>query len=289
MQEQTNKVPVVGVGDYKEFLEKLPEVIETYKNIGVLALRGYQFSDEEHKEVARHLGDVFGWNMYHGASPHIESAFYEGGHSDLPTDEPYTIRSHEYLLDWHIEQVYYIKPILAGLWNMHHFSAPKGAGSTQFMDSCQLYQNLEEEDKKLLADAILFWKKQMQSGSGPYYTRAVDSHPLSEKPTLRIETDRGCEVSPRLITLGKAPATEIEKIKFNIIVENLKLQLHSNKELLLVHEWEQGDLLIVDLFRMYHSVLGGFNRGERKFRGLGVRPVEYDHELYDSEEKLWES
>lgn len=289
MQEEINSVPLVDVGNYEEFLEKLPEVIETYKNIGVLALRGYQFSDEEHKEVARHLGDVFGWNMYHGAGPHIESAFYEGGHSELPTDEPYTIKSHEYLLDWHIEQVYYVTPILAGLWNMHHFSAQKGAGSTQFMDSCQLYQDLEEEDKKLLADAIMFWKKQMQHGSGPFYTRAVDFHPLSKKPTLRIETDRGCEVPPRLIALGKNPATEVEKNKFDLIVQKLKLQLHSNKELLLVHEWEQGDLLIVDLFRMYHSVLGGFNRGERKFKGLGIRPAEYGHELYDSEEKLWKS
>jgi hypothetical protein len=30
-----------------------------------------------------------------------------------------------------------------------------------------------------------------------------------------------------------------------------------------VQEWEEGDFLIVDLFRMYHAVMGGFNYQER--------------------------
>lgn len=289
MQEQNNKVPVVTLKSYEDFLEKIPEIVKIYNDLGVLVFRGYKFSDEEHKEVARSLGDILDWNMFHGANPSNESGFYEGGHSDLDTDDTYTIKNDEYLLDWHIEQVYYVKPILAGLWNMYHFSAQRGEGNTQFMDSCRIYENLPEEDKEFLSDAIMFWKKQGPQSSGPYFTKAVDTHPQLKKPTLRIETDRGCEIPPQLAYKGERQATETEKLRFNQIVEHIKLELKLNKDLLLVQEWEQEDLLVVDLYRMYHSVLGGFDRGERKFKGLGIRPQAYDHELYDSEDKLWKS
>lgn len=289
MQEDINKVPVVALKSYEDFLEKISEIIEIYKDVGVLVFRGYQFSDEEHKEVARSLGDILGWNMFHGADPFNESGFYDGGHSDLDDDLKYTIPKDKHMVDWHIEQVYYVYPILAGLWNMYHFSAEKGEGNTLFVDSCRLYENLLEEDKEFLADAIMFWKKQGPQSSGPYYTKAVDIHPNLNKPTLRIETDEGCQIEPQLFSKSGKKATEEEKKKFKDIVKKIKLEIFSNEELLLTQEWEQNDLLLVDLYRMYHSVLGGFDRGERKFKGLGVRPRVYNHDLYTSEEGVWTS
>jgi len=284
-----NPVPVVNLETYENFLSNIENIVDIYNDVGVVVLRGHNFSDEEHKNAARSLGGHLKWNMFHGAEAHTESAFYDGGHSDLQDEKTYFLKQDEYLLDWHIEQVYYVKPILAGLWNMYHFSAPQGSGNTQFMDSCKLYELLADEDKELLSNSIIYWKKQSHTGSGPYYTRAVAPHPTANKPTIRVETDRGCEVPPLLYLLNNEEPSEAEKTKFNDVVEYIKLQLNSNKELLYVHEWEEGDLLVVDLFRMYHSVKGGFARGERKFKGLAMRPEVYNHDLHESLETLWEN
>ena len=148
---------------------------------------------------------------------------------------------------------------------------------------------MSEEEQDFLLKSTMYWKKQAQNHSGPYYTKAVDFHPLSGKATLRIETDRGCEVHPELYLFDKRDATELEKSNFKNIVEKIKSRLHEDKTILHYQEWQEGDLLIVDLFRMYHSVMGGFSRGQRKFKGLGMRPKTYNHDLYDSLETLWKN
>lgn len=285
----TSSVPVVSVGSYEEALMAAKDVEGIFKDIGVVVIRGHNFSDEEHTSLCLVLGDSLGWNMNSNAETRYKSGTYKGGHSDLEDDRAYTIKADEYLLDWHIEQVFYVSPILAGLWNMHKFTAPSGSGRTNFMDSCKLYETFTPEEQNFLDKSVMYWKKQSDDGSGPYYTKAVASHPISGKPTLRIETDRGCEVPPELYLLDKKEPSEQEKQKFKDLVSSLKTRLLEDRDLLIQQDWQEGDLLIVDLFRMYHSVFGGFDRGQREFTGIGVRPEIFDQSKYDSLETLWKN
>lgn len=285
----SNLPPVVSIGSYAESLMAAKDIERIFKETGVVVLRGYRFSTEEQSSLSTVLGDSLGWNMNSNADTYLRSTPYKGGHSDLEDDLPYTVTADRYLLDWHIEQVFYVYPILAGLWNMTKFTAPAGSGMTNFMDSCKLYETFTLEEQDFLNKSVIYWKKQSNQGSGPYYTKAVDAHPISGKPTLRIETDIGCEVPPELYLLDKKEPSEQEKQKFKDLVHTLKTRLMENKELLIQQNWQEGDLLIVDLFRMYHSVLGGFGRGQREFTGIGIRPKIFDQSIYDSLEILWKN
>ena len=44
-------------------------------------------------------------------------------------------------------------------------------------------------------------------------------------------------------------------------------QITKNQSIRFYHEWKQGDLVIVDLFKMAHAVYGGFLPEEREFFG----------------------
>ena len=48
-------------------------------------------------------------------------------------------------------------------------------------------------------------------------------------------------------------------------------QVLYNKDIRICHKWDEGDFLVVDLFKMAHAVTGGFNPKEREFIGLWAR------------------
>lgn len=262
----------------------LDEVVAAYKEHGVLVIRGLNPTLDQQVAVAQALGDVFNWNVHSGLDiSELSSAIYVGGHSDRD-DRDYSQTKEDYVLDWHIEQVYYVDPILAGIWNMTNFTASPEAGTTRFVDSIVLYEMLPPEDQDFISKAVVVWEKPMSSGSGPFYTKVVDAHPISGRLQLRVETDHGCYRMPELHSWdGKAP-TEEQVERYNEIWSWLKSELVHNEDIRYVQNWQQGDLLIVDLFRMYHAVMGGYKLGERTFTGIGVRPRNFKQDLYISED-----
>lgn len=256
------------------------EIAEAYKQYGLVVLRGHSYTTEEQVEVAKALGDILDWNLCSEADDMVvNSSIYPGGHSDN-SEKEYNQSEEEYVLDWHIEQVYYLHPILAGIWNMTDFTAKKGHGNTRFVDSIEIFKSFSEEDQDFLSKSVVKWDKQSPQRTGPYYTNVVQSHPISGEPTLRVETDQGCIMYPELYAYNGQEATEEQKARFSELQGTLKDILNNDESMRYSQEWQQGDLLIVDLFRMYHAVMGGFVFGERKFTGIGIRPKVYDNTLY---------
>lgn len=278
---------IIKVSSYDDVIVNLDKLFAAFERDGVFVLRGHSFTQDEHIGVVQKLGDKYNWSLNSEANSFIiESAIYPGGHSSDPNMNIEHTKD-DYLLDWHIEQVYYIYPILAGAWNMTRFTADKGVGNTRFVDSTWLYKNLSKADQEFLAKVVVFWDKPLNTGKGPFYTKAVDTHPYNGEPVLRVETDRGCIIHPTLHLVDKNPPTSEEIARFSSIMSSIKDELNNNEEIRLTQEWEQGDLLIVDLFRMYHAVMGGFRYNERVFTGIGVRPKLHDNSLYTDMEKLW--
>lgn len=288
-------IPVISVDSLKDALDKLDLIIDTYKTTGVLKLQGHSFSPKEQVRLVASLGDVFGWhiNSLHIAEPvsqeKIDEYVFVGGHSDDP-NRPETL-STGYLLDWHIEQVFYVNTFLAGFWNMFHigYTDPL-AGNTYFVDSNELYEGLTKEDREFLSRAVVIWDKPIgpNRGFGPFYTKAIDNSPVDGRFIVRIETDNGCIIPPTLHKLGEEDPSEEDKERFQSILSSLKSKLLNNEDIRYVQQWQEGDLIIVDLFRMYHAVTGGFNYGERKFHGTFTRPLDYTNDLFDSMEKVWQ-
>jgi alpha-ketoglutarate-dependent taurine dioxygenase len=249
---------------YAHVVEKLPELVEAYKDRGVLVIKGHDFSEKEHKNLARLFGDSLDWHIHSSVEDDVMDMFFiHGGHSDNP-DREYNNGTNDYVLDWHIEQVYYKCPPLAGIWCMKEITCPPGNGNTLFADSNEIYESLSEEDKNFLSGAIVSWDKPANDHSGPFYTKAVDVHPLTGISILRVETDRGCYTMPALHSLYNKPATDAEIKRFEEIMASVKTRLTTDYDLRYVQQWDPGDMIIVDLFRMYHAVLGGFNYNERR-------------------------
>lgn len=264
----------------QDAIDAATEIVDAYKESGLVVLKGHAYSTDEQVEVAKALGDILDWNLCSGADDMVvQSSIYPGGHSDN-VEKEYNQSEEEYVLDWHIEQVYYLHPILAGVWSMTDFTATRGHGNTRFVDSIEIFKSFSREDQDFLSKSIIKWDKQSPQRSGPYYTNAVQLHPISKESTLRIETDQGCMMYPELYAWDGAEATEEQKAKFLELRDTLKDALNSDESIRYSQEWEQGDLLIVDLFRMYHAVMGGFVFGERKFTGIGIRPKIYDNTLH---------
>lgn len=284
-----SELRVISISSYEDALSRIDDIAQVFEEDGVVVLRGHAFSLDEHRDIVKPLGDRYGWSISSSSEPAIlDSAVYPGGHSDNP-DMNTEHTKEDYMLDWHIEQVYYIYPILAGAWNMTRFTAEKGIGNTRFVDSTALYKDLSREEQEFLDKSVVIWDKPFNLGKGPFYTKAVDYHPRSGEPVIRVETDQGCYLHPELHLWDRQEPTEEQSVMFKAIMQKIKTRLNEDTDIRLTQEWEQGDLLIVDLFRMYHSVMGGFRYNERVFTGIGIRPEVHDNSLYTDVELLWKS
>lgn len=273
-------IPTYYFSSSQEAIDALDQIAKTFEETGVLVLRGHSYTTEEQVSLVKKVGDIFGWNVSSDADQEVvESAIYTGGHSE-DSNRPYNLTKDQYVLDWHIEQVYYLYPILAGIWNMTKFAADKENGNTRFADSIEIFKSYSEEEQDFLTKSIVKWDKQSPLETGPYYTNVVEPHPISGEPVLRVETDQGCILYPELYAVDGKHATEEQKIKFSDLQDRLKVTLRNDESLRYSQEWEQGDLLFVDLFRMYHAVMGGYGFGERGFTGIGIRPKVYDYSLH---------
>lgn len=256
-------IPTVEVKSAEEAVKKIENIAELFEKCGVLVIRGHKFSLDEQFKIAKLLGDKYSWNINSNANEKLlKSTFHVGGQSiDLERD--YSVEKDGYMLDWHIEQTYFVYPPLAGLWCMDKLICPPGHGNTKFMDSNEIYNLLSKDEQDFLKDSIFIWDKPANSEVGPFYNKAIELHPVSDIPIIRIESDGGCYILPTLYSLAGKRPTEEQFNKFQEIVSKLKNTLYSNQEIEYVQEWQEGDFLIVDLFRMYHAVMGGFKYQER--------------------------
>lgn len=282
------EIHIVNVSSVEETLSQIDSLIEIFTSKGLLVLRGATFSVEDQLSIATAFGNILNWNVYSDANDAVvNTSTYDGGHSDR-TDREYVEGPSDYVLDWHIEQVYYVHPILAGLWNMNTFTAPAGSGDTRFVDSIDLYNLYDYDDMDFLSKCVVQWNKPAPHGEGPFFTKVVDIHPISDIPLLRVETDRGSYMMPKLILWDNQEPSEDQITRLDSLLSSLKDNLNNNLEIRYSQHWEENDLLVVDLFRMYHAVMGGFKYGERKFTGIGARPRVYDTSMYNDIEKVKE-
>jgi alpha-ketoglutarate-dependent taurine dioxygenase len=279
-------IDIVPVSSLADAISNIDDIARLFAEEGIVLLRGHKFSTEEQLATAKILGDEFSWNVCSDASSDtLSSAIYYGGHSDIQGRD-YNQTREEYVLDWHIEQVYYVDPVLAGLWSMTTFTADSKSGNTRFVDSTGLFDSLTDSDKEFLSQSVVSWNKPLSSGSGPFFTPAVSDHPITGRPTLRVETDQGCISMPKLELWAGSHPTVNQVETFENIMTAIKARLLSDQDIRYSQRWQEGDLLIVDLFRMYHAVMGGFGFGQRIITGIVVRPKNYTNDLYDSLDKI---
>jgi alpha-ketoglutarate-dependent taurine dioxygenase len=252
---------------YSEILGDLDAILEVFFRESVVVLRGANLTTDEQLELTRALGDISGWTP--NSSSDFEQAYQES-HSRLPNKE--TVSSDEVALGWHLEHIEYDdhSPIIAGVWNMLKFKVEPDVGKTWFVDMSKIYNLLPSNDQEFLENSVQTW---VEPHDGKEFTTdVVKAHWYTGERAIRMHMTRFNSDSHWLSTFDGRLPTPAEAFRY----EELKNVIHNyvwdDISVRAEHRWNQGDLILADLFKNAHAVTGGFSSEDREFVGLWVYP-----------------
>jgi alpha-ketoglutarate-dependent taurine dioxygenase len=248
-----------------ELYENLNAVIDKFKSDAIVGIRGLRLSTAEQLQLVRDLGDVVGW--FPNNSENFSHEYTENHSSNRFVEDS---TGDQVILDWHLEHVDYDDyiPIVAGVWNMQNFKGSSDNGKTYFMDARKVYElATSEEDREFLKRSRVMWHEEYEKDvKTPCYVNAIQNHWLSKEPQIRLELTNLYRAE--LYEFNGVTPTEEEKARFKEVASRFTDQIWNNEDLRIVHRWEEGDILIPDLFALAHAVTGGFRSEEREFTGF---------------------
>jgi alpha-ketoglutarate-dependent taurine dioxygenase len=189
------------------------------------------------------------------------------------------------LLSWHLEHVYYKNPIVISTWNMTKFTTDSENGKTYFLDCEKAYNEMPEDWKNFLIrckvsqslkqspDIPTKWDSERTKIADKDWQEnnycPVSKHWITENSTLRLAiVKEDSSILYTLVSVDDRDPTELEIKLFEEIFTWFAKYVYTNEDEKIVHKWKQGDLLIVDIFKLAHAVTGGFNPDDREFIGM---------------------
>jgi alpha-ketoglutarate-dependent taurine dioxygenase len=244
----------------------------TFLDNGVMAFRNANLSHEEHITVHNILGKQLGSHKETGKEGYTEnhSRLY-GGTKIRPSND-------EILLPWHIEHPHYQNPIVLGTWNMHKFTTNSENGKTYFVDNEFLYEQMPDSFKEFSKKCTIL----NPVGKEVFKEHElIQNHWITENPVIRIghlfnisdlkvETAKLNNFQKLYKFEGRDPIENEYEYYFEIM-KWIRDQLYNNLDIRIVHKWQQGDLVVSDMYRMCHAVTGGFESKDREFTGIWGR------------------
>jgi len=223
----------------------------------VFVFRNANLDIDEQYELHRTLGKIFNGfpnKTEGGRDEYIEDhARLNKGAGDDTGDD---IR-----VPWHQEHFNYTNSIIYGNWNNEIFNIDKKNGKTYFYDMCKFYKTLPDDTKEFLKKCIAD-----AGGSDPAINdyALVNYHWITNEPVLRMPFWG----KYKLNNYDGRPSTKMEQTKFTTIMNDILSFVTKDEKNRIVHEWQQGDLVVSDLYKCAHAVTGGFDSKDRKFIGM---------------------
>lgn len=262
-----NTVPLI-MTSLEDVKQNIDLIKETFVRDAIVVLRGMDLGEAAQKELTRLLGDAIGW------VPNNSSDFsqrYEENHSH--NERKSEVGGDEVALMWHMEHVDYDNDssIVAGVWNMRVFNTDPENGKTYFADSAKIYNLMPIEWQDFLSKSVSKWYENGREGDY-HITHCLKKHWITGEDVIRIDiTDM--ESIPGLLHEfdGRTPTDE-EHAMYAKIRDHFVRESYGNEEVRYVHRWQQGDIVIPDLFKMVHAVTGGFESKDRSFIGYWAYP-----------------
>jgi alpha-ketoglutarate-dependent taurine dioxygenase len=254
-------------------VESVINNIEYYKNKfindSVICFRNANLTQEEQFDFGAKIGKLMGWRYLDNTSEYVENHVRKSDIVSGPDD---------IIVEWHIEHTYYLNPIVASTWNMYNFKTNPENGKTYFVDTGVVFEMLSDEEKQFLIDSVVtepeFIKKsQMSSRFLSEDTNLSDEHPiinthwLTGQPIIRFMILPDPHIIPLVSYKGENPSQESLDY-FKLLIRKIEKIIMENEDIRIVHKWQQGDLVIPDLFKLAHAVTGGFKSEDREFRGI---------------------
>lgn len=286
-----------------ECLERLNEFSDALDNLGFVIFRNANWSTEDADKFMIAFSRNHGWRVHYENpnNPHWvyveDHAMTLAWHERLPS-------SDEIFIHWHAEQMDLEFPQHGSLWQMLEKKGHPDSGQTGFIDNSALYQQLNKSDKEFLSrcEAILIpapcnvpasqlVDKIIENERGDRVVPMMYQNEVQAsfvRPLVQIQKRTGktclrfhshyeeweCDgllnqiVMTKMVLIdGRVPTPEEEKRADKLLLE-IASQIYKDTSIQIWIKWQQGDIILSDLFRMTHGVKGGFAPGERRFRGI---------------------
>jgi alpha-ketoglutarate-dependent taurine dioxygenase len=198
---------------------------------------------------------------------------YIENHSKTPNVQ--SAKKDDVILNWHLEHVTYKNPIVISTWNMIKFTTDSENGKTYFIDFEKVYDQMPEDWKKFLNSC-----KVNHPGDKPWNSdeefSVIYDHWITGKPVLRMVIREYFEDTNQLVSVDGKNPTDNDKELFKKISLWVGNYAYHNENSIIVQKWKEGDLLIVDIFKLAHAVTGGFDPNDREFIGIwGYKDSKY--------------
>lgn len=295
--------------DAEEITSRPCTYVDMFKERGVVAFRGCDYSRDDVIAIGTEIGNRCGftptanrnsiedtsnasWDYLQDHDKRISVAKQNNNNS-----------SAESLIEWHLEGVSKKHPQRAALWHMTNFKTSPLNGQTGFVDMQALLGKVpeiwstmlknadiihlpnwqhppasDEEYKRVFEDKVARGERKIWTEDGDVFVasfarKAVETNPATGEDTLRVcpcQAQWGVQ-DHLLLVDGRIP-TDDEQNKFEQFLEWLRYEIIENDENQIWWQWNEGDLILTDLFRMAHGVNGGYNEGERNFHGYWCYP-----------------
>lgn len=138
---------------------------------------------------------------------------------------------------WHSDNSYQERPSYLSVFQM--FDIPKSGTKTSFASLINLYQNLSEDDKRIWRDYSVLYRDKILHP-------LLWKHPFNGKETVYFDIGFSTDIINHCENGGTIPMKESNEI-FNYINDKL-----SSEASLLEHDWQEGDIIILDNYAVAH-------------------------------------
>lgn len=264
------QIKILDAPSFNDFIDNIEQHSKEFISNVVVAYRGANFSKEEQYKIMQKIGDTLNWYPKTGYD-YVGKTYYQENHSRKYVKDPTRTDPEKILLSFHMEHTDYINPMVGATWNMYLFTGDSKNGRTAFVDTSELYKTMPEDWQKFLSNCVEIIKKDVKISDTEYEMQShrikcVENHWFDNTPTIRIDLDTQ-ENTEGIEFLDGKEVTKDDLVLFQKIKNFVFNQILNNEDIRWYHEWQQGDLVIVDLFKMAHAVYGGFLPEEREFCG----------------------
>lgn len=264
--------------------EELKNNFNIYKDIfindSIIAFRNANLDYDMQTKIMHLFGDNLNW--YPNSLNSNPSDYFEDHHKHM---NEFNVKEKDALmLQWHQEHIAQEhNPYVSGVWNMTLFNCNPGTGKTYFIDMSKVFNMFNDEDKEFMLNCKVNINNYRWFKNKEYYYylpeenkvnntdedvvySLVSEHWLTKEKTIR--TYLSVDESTQLYKFkDKNPlGDDIEKYKE--IAKKINYIVNNNEDIRMQHVWQQGDLLIPDLFKLAHAVSGGFDKDQRRLDGM---------------------
>jgi alpha-ketoglutarate-dependent taurine dioxygenase len=249
-----------NIGMYKE--KFLADSVVLFRNANL----DYDTQAFFHSELTKRL------NCHTKLDENKKTSKYIEDHSKNP--RLISSEKNDVMLRWHVEHVTYKNPIVMSTWNMTKFTTDTENGKTYFVDCEKVYSEMPDDWKNFLSNCKANHPGKNSWNSDEEFPLVYD-HWITGNPVLRTVIREFSEDNCQLVSVNNKKPTEDDIKLFKKISSWVGKYIYNNENARIVQKWQQGDLLMVDIFKMAHAVTGGFDPKDREFIGMwGYRDLD---------------